>query len=380
MTPPVDEDEKNEESRQFEAKARKELEDTGCPPCYPPDLDITLRNVPQKFQAIVGYWLALLRTDDVVLCAQASDWRKFRADQLRDRRRFRNKRFGEFVDEVRERRRRHGLGGDFRLLPDPRQQRQLENWIEFQNYHLKQLERLETEQDKSKQKLDDARKLASDTNAPGSKRAAEDVEVLHNLEWGERNLERHKVLLHWIEQQRQAMDPGHRTPPLQKTNDDQAILSKAGPRTSARGGRKRGSKAPAVLGQAKVIKAKSKKRKKRNTLTQKPRQPEFEPTIQGLDAIPQAPMRQETTPRLTKEEVRPLRQSRPQRVSKAKRFANASMESLSGIQRRGMGPPRSQDRARSKRRPAPQRPQPAPEIIKTRSGRISRFPVRWAPE
>lgn len=79
LTPPVDEDEKNEESRRLEAHARKELEDAGCPPCYPPDVDITTRNVPQKFQAIVDYWLASLRTDDVVLCAQVriigNSWR-----------------------------------------------------------------------------------------------------------------------------------------------------------------------------------------------------------------------------------------------------------------------------------------------------------------
>ena len=103
-------------------------------------------------------------------------------------------------------------------------------------------------------------------------------------------------------------------------------------------------------------------------------------TIQDLDAIRQAPMRQETTPRLTKEKETSLHQSRPQRVSKAKRFSNASVKSLSDRQRRGTGPPRSLDQARSKRRPAPRRQQPAHEIIKTRSGRISMSPVRWAPE
>ena len=210
----TDEDEKNVYSRQLEAKARKELEDPGCPPCYPSDLDITLRNITQMFQAIVRYWLSLLRKNDVVLCAQASDWRKFRADQLRQRR-FRNDSFDEFVDEVRERRRRHGLSGDVRLLSDLRQQRQLEKWIEFQNYHLIQLERFEAEQDKSKQSLYDTWKLASDTNASGSKRAAGNVEALeHILECGERDLERHKALLNWIEQQRQTMDPGHPTPSL----------------------------------------------------------------------------------------------------------------------------------------------------------------------
>lgn len=350
MTPPVDEDEKNEEARQLEAKARKGLEDDGCPPCYPPDLDITLRNIPQKFQSIVGYWLSLLRTDDVVLCAQVSDWRKFRADQL-CRRRFRNEHFDEFLNEIRERRRRHGLDGDVHLLPNLRQQCQLENWTEFQNYHLKQLERFEAKQNESKQKLDDARKLVRNTNVSGFRRTADNIEALeHMLKCDERNLERHKILLHWIEQQRQAMDSRHLTPPLQE-DDGQAILSKAGSRTSARSSRKRRLKASAVLGQAKVMKAKS---KKQNALTQKLRQPEFEPIIHNLDAVPQASMCQETTPQLTEEGETPLRQFRPQRVSKAKHFAKFGAKSLSGTQRRGTESRRSPDRARSKRRPAPQ--------------------------
>jgi len=221
----VDEDEKNEESRRLEAHARKELEDAGCPPCYPPDVDITTRNVPQKFQAIVDYWLASLRTDDVVLCAQVLDYRKFLADQLQTRRRLRNKCFGKFEDEVRERRRRYGLRGDVHLLPGSRQHSQLQNWVEFQNYHLKKLERLETEQDESRQKLDDARKLASNRSAA----APECAEALeHILQRDERSIEQRKVLLDWIEQWRQVMDSGHLIPPREEDNNDQTVLSKAG--------------------------------------------------------------------------------------------------------------------------------------------------------
>ncbi len=272
LTPPVDEDEKNEESRRLEAHARKELEDAGCPPCYPPDVEITTRNVPQKFQAIVDYWLASLRTDDVVLCAQVSDYRKFLADQLQTRRRLRNKCFGKFEDEVRERRRRYGLRGDVHLLPGSRQHSQLQNWVEFQNYHLKKLERLETEQDESRQKLDDVRKLTSNRSAA----APECAEALeHILQRDERSIEQCKVLLDWIEQWRQVMDSGHLIPPREEDNNDQTVLSKAGPRTSACGGRRRGSKATSpctVLGQAKVMKAKSKNRKAPI------RKPEVEPT------------------------------------------------------------------------------------------------------
>lgn len=257
LTPPVDEDEKNEEARRLEAHARKELEDAGCPPCYPPDVDITTRKVPEKLQAIVDYWLASLRTDDVVLCAQASDYRKFLADQLHTRRRLGNKCFGMYEDEVRERRRRYGLRGDVHLLPDSRQHSRLQNWVEFQNYHLKKLERLETEQDESRQKLDDTRKLASDRSAPAPKRAGNSAEALeHILEQVERSIEQRKVLLDWIEQWRQVMDTGHPIPPCEENNNEQTVLSEAGPRTSACGGRRRGLKASSpstVLSPAKVM-------------------------------------------------------------------------------------------------------------------------------
>ena len=55
LTPPVDRDKKNKESRQLKAGARKEFEKTGYPPCYPPGVNITTRNIRQKFQAIMDY-------------------------------------------------------------------------------------------------------------------------------------------------------------------------------------------------------------------------------------------------------------------------------------------------------------------------------------
>lgn len=54
MTPPLDEEE-NKEPRVLEAQARKELENEGCPPCYPPDLAIPLHSTPEKYQVIIRY-------------------------------------------------------------------------------------------------------------------------------------------------------------------------------------------------------------------------------------------------------------------------------------------------------------------------------------
>jgi hypothetical protein len=207
MTPPLDQEEENKESRMLEAQAREELENDGCPPCYPPNLNIPLQNPPEQYQAIICYWKSFPGTDDVVLCAQLSDWRKFRTLQGRDRARYRNKLFSNFVDKVRERRQRHKLGGDVRLLLDPKQQSGLENWMEFQNYHLKRLERFERRRDS----LSDAWKDAG----------AEDAEAIwQELEDTERDLEGHKVLLEWIEQMRWTMmNPGHPTPVEEEDNN-----------------------------------------------------------------------------------------------------------------------------------------------------------------
>ena len=151
----------------------------------------------------------------MVLCAQLSDWRKFRIFQGRDRARYRTQPFSNFVDDVRDRRRRQEISGNVRLLLDPEQQSRLENWVEFQNYHLKHLERFQKKRDQLEEDLDDARKKAE-----VSERAAQDAEAFQiMLKTAERYLERHKVLLQWIEQERRTMGPGHLIP-AEEDNDD----------------------------------------------------------------------------------------------------------------------------------------------------------------
>lgn len=219
------------------------------------------------------------------LCAQNTEWRKFRTSQSRVRRRFRNKPFSKCEDEVRERRRRYQLGGDVRLMLDQEQQSRLENWTEFQNYHLERLERFEKKRDGLKQELDYAQKKAEGTDAAGSEPAAEEAEavqqVLENAEW---DLERHKVLLQWIELERRAMDPGYLTP-IETHTDYQDAAEKAVRRTSTCARQKRRPVTSAVLGKVRIAKALP---KKRNMRTQKFKVPELGPAIQDLDAIPQS--------------------------------------------------------------------------------------------
>ena len=235
--------------------------------------------------------------------------------------------------------------------------------------------------DELKNELNDAQKKAKDTDPAASERAARDAEAIQCiLENAERDLERHKVLLQWIEQERRVMDPGFPTP-VNEDNNNHDTAPKVVRSTSTRSRHKSRTETSAVLGRVRVSKAKPKKWKAQ---TQKPKAPEFKAAIQDSDAtprssIPQTPKRQEIKPRRDEEE-RPLRPVRPQRVSKANWFVDARAKSLSGTHLPGAGQTRSPDRARFRRRPAPQRPQPACENVMTRTGRISKPPVRWAPE
>lgn len=226
--------------------------------------------------------------------------------------------------------------------------------------------------------LNDAQKKAQDTDTAASQPVAHNIEVIPRIlgivEW---DLQRLKVLLQWIENERQAMDSGHPAP-VEEGSDDHNTAPKAVRRISTCARNQKGRlETSAVLGKARVSKATT---KKRNTQTRKSRALGRELTVQGPHAIPesslpQTPARQEMKPQRIKEKLL-RRQLRPQRVSKAKRFTGARAESLSVTRPQSARQTQSTERARPKRRPAPQRPQPTPGIVVMRSGRVSRPPVR----
>jgi hypothetical protein len=85
---------------------------------------------------------------------------------------------------------------------------------------------------------------------------------------------------------------------------------------------------------------------------------------------PQAPKRRESKPQRTKTET-PLRQLRPQRVSKIKQLIDANVKSPHRARQK-----RSPDQSRSNSRWAPKRLQHSHVDVKTRSGRLSRRPER----
>ncbi|KAN0070477.1 hypothetical protein V8E54_011346 [Elaphomyces granulatus] len=352
MTPPPDEEEDDEESRLLEADARKDLESDGCPACYPPHLDVPVRNPTDEYRPIIGYWQSFSSTGDVVLCAQRSDWRKFRASQQNVRDRYQHNLFSTFVDSVCERRRRHELGGHVQLLLDSQQQSRQQNWIEFQDYHLTHHERLEKKRDRLKKKLDDCQKKAGATEMEGSEHAAQNERAIQGrLEFAERTLRWHEVILGWIERQRVRMDPRPLTP-VEEIDDRNTALKavlRVSPHTSTVRGKVRVSK-PTL--------------KSRNMRTQTFKAPKSKPVVVDLGVTPpnrtqQMPKRQETKPPYAKE----------------KPLGHRDTKSRPGI--RCHSNKQTRTSAQPQRRLTPQRPRPASGAVKTRSGRISRPPVRW---
>ncbi|KAF2007837.1 hypothetical protein P154DRAFT_516643 [Amniculicola lignicola CBS 123094] len=205
ITPPPDKEEDDEESRVLEAQARQDLESDDCLPCYPPCLNVPIRNPPEQYRQIIEYWESFSGTGDVVLCAQRSDWQKFRQFQQRLRHRNRNKLFSVFLDELRERRRAHKLDDNVHLLLDPRQQNRKQTWIEFQDYHLRLHERMEKQQEGLQVDLDNSQEKSSGIDMEP---AVQQERAIHQrLDYVETTLQWHKVMLSWIEQCRLAMDP-----------------------------------------------------------------------------------------------------------------------------------------------------------------------------
>ena len=326
-----------------------------------------MRNPSEEYRLITGYWKSFSSTGDVILCAQRSDWRKFRAAQQSVRDSYQHNSFSAFVDNVCERRRRHGLSGHVQLLLDLQQQSQQQNWIEFQNYHLTHHERLEKKRDGLKKKLNDCQKKAGVTDVKGSERIAQNERAIQGrLEFAERTLRWHEVILWWIERQRVRMDPRSLTP-NKDTDDQNTTLLKAVLRVSTRQRQSRQPGTSTVRGMVRVSKPTPKSRKMR---TQTFKALKSKPVIVDTDittpnCIQHMPKHQETKPSCAKEKpLGPLGQLCPQRVSKSNRFGGTSMKSRPGIRCHGT-------------KLTPPQPRLTSGAFKTQSGRLSRPPVRW---
>ncbi|MCJ1386249.1 hypothetical protein MMC17_009375 [Xylographa soralifera] len=301
------------EAQGYEIKARQDLEAEGCPPCYPPNLEIPLRDIPEEYQGIISYWQLFSSQDNVELLAQYRDWERFREFQKRVRHDYGTSKtpFSEYVDRVRKRRQSHGLGGDVPL-----------------RFSLE-------EKDPS---MDRLQKKADSSNATVSKRAAEVLEFNQPV-WkhSEHELEMERYFLQWTEQKRMAMDPGYLTA-VEVDRNDWDTLSKAVRKASVPKRRKRQPKARSVLGKPGISKRKQdvlRKKPKKPDTAPKPSPPaiDFSPPVSNVSRIPDSPA---VKPRRLESQT-PRRQLPPQKVFKAKRFENTNVKSAAASPRRANG-------------------------------------------
>lgn len=71
-------------------------------------------------------------------------------------------RFPEFRQKVTERRQKHGLDGDVRLLEDRDEQTNLDHWMDYQDYELRRYESLEEDYKKAQGRVVELRKELAD--------------------------------------------------------------------------------------------------------------------------------------------------------------------------------------------------------------------------
>lgn len=98
---------------------------------------------------------------------QLKDWKSFRnwQDEVRQYYVPRNS-FSDYQQKVNERRQRHNLEGNANLLPKRIQQSQLDDWMEYQNYHIDSLEKLEVAIKNAKEVLNAAKRKLDKAGGP----------------------------------------------------------------------------------------------------------------------------------------------------------------------------------------------------------------------
>ncbi|KAF3768555.1 hypothetical protein M406DRAFT_102745 [Cryphonectria parasitica EP155] len=260
-----------------------------------------------------------------------------------------------FVAGVCERRRRHELGSSYvQLLLNPQQQSQQQTWIEFQDYHLIRYEQFAKKRDRLVEKLHKCQKQAGATDLEGSEHTVRSEEAIQGrLEFAERTLRSHRVLLGWIEQQRLRMDSWP-LPSVRETDDQSATL-RAIPRVSSRQRRSRQFSTSTVQGKIRVSKPtlNTSNMRAKTVKASTPQPVIMDSDVTAPDCTQQRPKRQGMKPLCQEEATRLPRPTLP-------------------------GDKQTRGRVQAQRQLIQLRSRSEFDAFKTRSGRISRPPVRWS--
>lgn len=333
--PPPDSEEDLEEARVLEAQARRDLEAEGCPPCYPADIELPIVDPPAEFRSIIRYF----ENDGVYLCAQLSEWKRFCVNRGRSRslehegvflRRLPNAHaqspsdpsymrvtFDQYVRGIRRRRERHELPGDVSSIqPLLSQQGCLGNWMEYQDYAIKCLHGFCEDKEELEKERDE-----------GLAKGEESWPYERRMEYLERETEKHKVLMQWIEEQRLVMV---REQQQQRQRQQGSQDSRRSPHQP----QKRQRSCSSISGTSGISKHETKRPSPRSAASRKPKAKTRVPDAVGREA------KRTTRHRNTKEGQR-------------------AEQGNNGRKRT--------------------RKDPDPQTSKTRSGRASKPPARWTP-
>lgn len=230
-TPPPDLEARAKLWHEMEDKAHNLMEQDGCPPCHPPDPSFSVQNPPEEYRGMISYWDWFASTEGGALHAQWEDWCKFRSLQERNRRYYAQK-FEQFTKVVRERRRRHNLSeDDVNLRLNAKEQTRQENWIEFQDYHLRYHEDYEKKVEIESKNLEtETKKLSGLADSELEIAKHNQMAYRYRLGLANERMELHQQrLLPWIERQRIKMT----TVPTQPaaTPDDISVIPICKPST-----------------------------------------------------------------------------------------------------------------------------------------------------
>lgn len=190
--PPSDEETILEEARALDAVARQELEDSGVPPCYPPNvaIPVTTNSLPEPHFGVVEYFEQIAPHSGAVLTSQLRMWKQFRLHQARTRVSREQSEFQRSKDRIHKRYRGWKGSSKCMLLRDHTKQSKMQNWTEYEELERWRMERLKHEKEHLEQKL---------AAAESAKGPCPDLVGFYNsLEYNERKRELQTRLLKWI--------------------------------------------------------------------------------------------------------------------------------------------------------------------------------------
>ena len=178
-----------EEDRLKEDKSHEALIEDNGRPCYPIELGFGVFD-NEQYKDILEYWQTEKSSGRLVFSTQLSEWQGFRRRQLHDHSwAVRHHWFHRFQELIRERRRKFGLDGDVHLREEVTEQSKLEDWVEYQDLHLREYEKLEESFKTIQEKLLLKRKELAEEAHP----VFEEIEGLEfgrffgmNMEWGDK--------------------------------------------------------------------------------------------------------------------------------------------------------------------------------------------------